>query len=159
MYSNTDNWSSCMKWYVLRLTFSLRCLKKHSQQALSIRYLFLKITVQYEGNQITARMQRQYIVFHYQNEIGDRMCILPFISFFRSHDQINIWFSWDIPRDDFALIKIYDNAKIVCFDISKIACLDEIRSFLVEILLEMIIALVILITFVKIKRLWSRHPW
>ena len=91
-------------------------------------------------------------------------CVSFFVGFFeRSHDQINIWFSGDIPGDDFAGIKIHDNAEIVpftgCFDVCKITNPDKIRSLLVEILLEMIGTFAVFIVFVRTKRLFGRQFW
>ena len=55
------------------------------------------------------------------------------------------------------------NAEIVpfavCFDICKVTDPDNIRGFLVKILLEMIGTFAVFIAFVRMKRLLGRHLW
>ena len=122
------------------------------------------MTVQHSKNSITAGMQCSILCSSVRMKHETQWCVSFCISFFeRSHDQINIWFSRDIPGDDFARKKIHYNAEIVpfavCFDICKITNPDNIRSLLVEILLEMIGTSAVFIVFVRMKRLLGRHLW
>lgn len=110
MYPNTDSWSFCREWDVLRLISSfLRYLKKNLQQELSKRYPFLE-------NDCTTWMKCKCSIFRFSVRIKHEIewCVSFFVGFFElSRDQINIWLSWDMPGDDFEGIKINDNAEIV----------------------------------------------
>ena len=70
-------------------------------------------------------------------------CISFLISLLEGCDyQVGIRFSGQMPCDDFSGKQIHDNAQIIpfpaCFDIGDVTYPDQIRGFLVKILVQMV---------------------
>ena len=86
------------------------------------------------------------------------------ISFFEcSHYQINIRFWRDVPGDDFAGKQVHYNAEVVPFTgdfyIGEIASPDDVWTFLVKLLLQMIGTFVIFFVTILTERFIRRHTW
>ncbi len=72
-------------------------------------------------------------------------CISLRIGLLEGEDcQVSVRFSGQMPCDDFSGKQIHDNAQIIpfsaCLDIGDVACPDQIRGFLVKILMRMVVA-------------------
>ena len=86
------------------------------------------------------------------------------ISFFEcSHYQVNIRFWRDVPGDDFAGEQVHYNAEVVPFTsnfyIGEIASPDDVWTFLVKLLLQMIGTFAIFFVTILTKRFIRRHTW
>ena len=86
------------------------------------------------------------------------------ISFFECcHYQINIRFWRDVPGDNFAGKQVHYNAEVVPFTgdfyIGEIASPDDVWTFLVKLLLQMIGTFTIFFMTIITERFIRRHTW